>query len=368
MLSLTMKPARFFLSLLAVALLASCAKHSESAADTAANLPPAKVRVGLVRVEEVPTLTEVTGTVCPIQRATIAAKVMGTIVELPVTLGQRIRAGDLLVKISAGEISARVLQAQSQFNQAKRDLDRERDLLAKNASTSDMVRSLEDRFVMTQALVREAEVMLGYATVLAPFDGVVARKPVNAGDLATPGLPLLEVEGIDAFQVEAGIPDSLATRFTVGTPLTVEVPTAGISFAGQLVELSSAADASARTVPAKISIPAGSAVRSGQYARVQVPGTPIRALLAPVAAVNTLGQMERVFVAEVGGAGVPPANPTDMGKMPMPHSGRAVLRLVKTGAARGDRVEILSGLADGERLVLNPPAGLREGQSLEIQP
>jgi hypothetical protein len=135
-----------------------------------------------------------------------------------------------------------------------------------------------------------------------------------------------------------------------------------------LVELSSAADAHAHTVPAKISIPAGTAVRSGQYARVQVPGAPIRALLAPAAAVSTLGQMERVFVAEASGTGVPSVNPTDLGKMPAPPSGRAVLRLVKTGAARGDRVEILSGLADGDRLVLNPPTGLREGQLLEVRP
>jgi len=363
-----MNPARFFPSLLALAFLAGCAKHSDSAADTAANLPPARVRVAFVRTEEVPTLTEVTGTVRPVQRATIAAKVMGAITELPVALGQRVKAGDLLVKISAGEISARVLQAQSQLNQAKRDLDRERDLLAKNASTADMVRSLEDRFAMTQALVREAEVMLGYATVLAPFDGVVARKLVNAGDLATPGLPLLEVEGTDVFQVEAGIPDSLATRLAVGTSLTVEVPTDGIAYAGQLVELSSAADANARTVLAKISVPAGIPVRSGQYARVQVPGASIRALLAPGAAVSTLGQMERVFVVEASGPGVPPVNPPNPGKMPMPPSGRALLRFVKTGAARGDRVEILSGLDDGERLVLNPPAGLHEGQSLEVQP
>jgi RND family efflux transporter MFP subunit len=362
-----MKPARFALSLLAFALLAGCAKNSESAA-AGPDLPPARVHVAFIRMEEVPTLTEVTGTVRPVQRATIAAKVMGAITELPVTLGQRVKTGDLLVKISAGEISARVLQAQSQLNQAKRDLDRERDLLAKNASTADMVKGLEDRFAMTQAVVREAEVMLGYATVLAPFDGVVARKLVNAGDLASPGMPLLEIEGIDVFQVEAGIPDSLATRLAIGTPLTVDVPTDGIAFAGTLVELSSAADANARTVPAKISIPAGTAVRSGQYARVQVPGAPIHALFAPVAAVSTLGQMERVFVAEESGTGVPPVNPADMGKMPMPQSVRALLRLVKTGAARGDRVEILSGLADGERLVLNPPAGLREGQALEIQP
>jgi len=362
-----MKSARLSLPLLALALIAGCAKHSESAVGVAANLPPARVRVALVRAEEMPTLTEITGAVRPVQHAMIAAKVMGAIEELPVTLGQRVKAGDLLVKISAGEISAKVLQTQSQLNMARRDLDRERDLLTKNASTADMVKGLEDRFAMTQAMVREAEVMLGYTAVRAPFGGVVARKMANAGDLAAPGMPLLEVEGTDVFQVEAGIPDSLATNLQPDAALTVEIPAAGTTFVGRLAELSPTADAFAHTVQVKISIPAGTVVRSGQFARVQVPGAPVRALLAPAAAVSTLGQMERVFVAEASGTGVPPVNPTDMGKMPMPHSDRAVLRLVKTGATRGDRVEILSGLADGERLVLNPPAGLREGQALEVQ-
>jgi membrane fusion protein, multidrug efflux system len=94
-------------------------------------------------------------------------------------------------------------------------------------------------------------------------------------------------------------------------------------------------------------VPAGTAVRSGQYARVQVPGAPARTVLAPTAAVSTLGQMERVFVTV---------------------ENRAVLRLVKTGATRGDRVEILSGLGDGDRIVVRPPAGLQEGQPLEVQP
>jgi len=345
-----MNPVRLTLPVAVLALLAGCGRR-ESPESVAASLPPARVRVATVRVEAVPVLTEVTGTVRPVQRAMIAAKVMGAIAELPVVLGQRVKAGDLLVKISAGEISARVLQAQAQLNQARRDLDRERDLLGKGASTPDMVKSLEDRDAMTEAMVREAEVMLGYATVRAPFDGVVARKLANVGDLAAPGQPLLEIEGTDDFQVEAGIPDSLATRLAAGTPLAVEVPAAGIHFTGTLVELSSAADAFTRTVTAKISVPAGTAVGSGQYARVQAPGAPVRALLAPAAAVSDLGEMERVFV--VGDA-----------------AGRrsAVLRLVKTGAARGDRVEILSGLADGDRIVINPPAGLVEGQRLEVEP
>ena len=177
-------------------------------------------------------LIEVTGTVRPVQRATIAAKVMGAIAELPVVLGQRVHAGDLLVKISAGEISARVVQAQSQLNQVERDLDRERKLLTKGASTPDMVKSLEDRLAMTQAMVREAEVMLGYTSVRAPFDGVVARKLASAGDLAAPGEPLLEIEGLGDFQVEAGIPDSLAPRLAPGAALAVEVPAAGVAFTG----------------------------------------------------------------------------------------------------------------------------------------
>ena len=343
-----MKPFSLFVSSVALLFLAGCARPAPPTSGAAPNLPPVKVRLAIVRTEDVPAMTDVTGTVRPVQRATVAARVMGVIEEMPVTLGQRVRAGDVLAKINAGEISARVAQAQSQLNQAQRDLARERDLLAKNAATSGMVKGLEDRLAMTQAMVREAEVMVGYLTVRAPFDGVVARKPAYAGDLAAPGQPLLELEGLGGFQIEAGIPDSAAARLAAGATLAVEVPAAGAAFSARLVELSPGSDPHARTVVAKLSIPAGTTVRSGQFARVQVPGAAVRALLAPADAVATLGQMERVFVAGEGN--------------------RAILRLVKTGAARGDRVEILSGLADGERIVVAPPAGLREGQSLEVQP
>ena len=340
-----MNPVRFLLSLSVLALLAGCADRS--APEGAASLPPVRVHAATIHAVEVHVLVDIAGTVRPVQRAQIAAKVMGVIADLPVALGQRVKAGDLLVKISAGEISARAAQAGSQLNQARRDLTRERDLLGKGASTPDMVKNLEDRYAMTEAMMREAQVMLGYTAVRAPFDGVVARKLANPGDLAAPGQPLLEVEGTTDFQVEAGIPDSLAARLAPGATLAVEVPAAGADFSGRLVELSSAADPLTRTVTAKIAVPAGAAVGSGQYARVQVAGAPITVLLAPAGAVSVLGEMERVFVAE---------------------NGRAILRLVKTGAARGSQVEILSGLADGDRVVTDPPAGLREGTPLEIQP
>ena len=341
-----MKLQPIFFSAAALAVFAGCSRH-ETASASAAALPSVRVQTATVRFESVPSLTEITGTVRPVQRATLAAKLMGAIEELPVTLGQRVRAGDVLVKISAGEISARLAQAQAQLDQANRDLARERDLLPKHASTADMVRNLETRVTLSEAMVREAQTMLGYSVIRAPFDGMVARKMVEAGDLASPGVPLLEVEGADSFQVEVAIPDSLANALKPGASADIAIAAAGTTFTAPLAELSSAADTNAHTVMAKFTVPTGVVVRSGQFARVQISGTPIRALLAPIAAVSQSGQMERVFVAGDGN--------------------RAVLRLVKTGTARGDRIEILAGLDDGERVVLLPPAGLREGQPLEVK-
>lgn len=330
---------------------ASCAKPPP-AGPSAPILPPAKVRLATARVADVPVITEVSGTIRPVQRALIAARIMGTIEELPVTLGQAVRAGDLLARLAATEVAARLAQAQSQLNVARRDLDRERALLEKGASTADTVRGLEDRLALTQALVREAEAMLGYATIRAPFDGVVARKPAEAGDLAAPGQTLLEIEGTGAFQVEAPVPDSLAATLQPGARLDVVIAASGVAFPATVAELSSAADPGARSVLVRLTVPTGTRVRSGQFARVSLPGTSVRTVLVPVNAVTTFGQMERVFVA---GA-----------------DQRAELRLVRTGATHrtgdGPQVEIMSGLAGDERIVLAPPATLREGQPLETAP
>ena len=276
----------------------------------------------------------------------LAAQVTGAITDLPVILGQPVRTDEVLVKIFSAEANARLVKARSEFNIARRDLERERDLHAKGASTAETVRALEDRFTGGEAMVREAEVQLSYLEIRAPFDGVIARRLVHAGDLAEPGKALLEVEGTADFEVEARIPESFAATLAHGAVLSCEA--GRVTFTGSLREISSTADPATRSIEVKISVPAEAAVRSGQFTRVQVPGPTVRALLVPVTAVSVSGQMERVFV--VGEAN------------------HVVLRLVKTGANHGDRIEILSGRAESERVVLTPPAGLREGQPLEIQP
>ncbi len=329
------------------AIATGCSRRPAPGADTA-NLPPAEVRLVTVRTEETAGAADMAGTVQAVRRALLAPKVMGAIAEVPVALGSRVRVGAVLVRISAPEIAARAAQARARLDQAERDFRREQSLFTQGASTAETVHDLGDRAAEARAAYREAEIMAGYATIRAPFDGFVARKFVQAGDLASPGQPLLEIDGAGRLEVETGIPDALAGRVAVGGRLEVRVPAAGARFEGVVTELSSAADPGSGTVTAKIAAPGLPSLRPGQFAEVRVPAPASPALFAPAEAVSVSGEMERVFVAGPGG--------------------RAELRLVRTGARRGADVEILSGLDSGERVVVRPPAGLREGQLLETRP
>lgn len=335
---------KLLLCLLALALAAGCTRPERAA--TPAPLPTARVRVATVQASDLRSDTDATGTVRPVRRAVVAAQVAGVVTELPVALGQPVRAGEVLVRLFAADAQARLSRAEVQLKVARRDLARETDLLARGASTAEAVRDLQDRVTSCETMVREAEVQLGYTTLRAPFDGVIARRPVHGGDLASPGQPLLEIEGTADLEVEAAIPESAAAALVPGARF--EVDAGGQRFTATLREVSSTADAATRTIGVKLAVPAGAPVRSGQFARVQVPGDPRRVVFAPVEALSPLGQMERVFVVE--------------------ESKRAALRLVRTGARRGSEVEILAGLAAAERVVLAPPAGLRDGQPVEVQP
>ena len=336
---------RLLLLTAAALALVGCSKPHPAAP---ADLPPVRVAIARVATEDLPVLTAVTGTIRPVQRATIAAKVMGVIEQLPVSLGQRVATGDLLVQLTATDLAARVAQARTQLDQSRRDLERDTRLAATGAATADALRLSTDRVALAEAALREAETTLGYATLRAPFAGVVSRRLVYAGDLASPGQPLVELEGSAAFEIEVPVPDSLATHLAIGTSLTATLPLSGASFTGVITERSSAADASARSVLAKVSVPADTLVHSGQFVRVQLPGEPARTILVPANTVSAFGQMERVFVVSA--------------------DHRATLRLVKAGARRGDRIEVLSGLDGGEAVVIAPPAGLRDGQPLTLAP
>lgn len=312
-----------------------------------AGLQPAPVKVDVLTVatQQAPVQTEIVGTVQPVDRAEIAAKVTGTIEKIPVVLGSRVKEGDLLVKINAGEISAKVIQAQAQLEQAGRNLERERKLLAKDAATAENVKSLEEAFRIAEAAHREAKVMLSYTTITAPFDGQVTRKNANVGDLATPGLPLLQLEDTGNLQVVTSVPEALVLEINPGDSLPIHIPAADLDLHGKVTEIAPAADPLSRTAAVKIDIEEKVRLRSGQFARVGLPGSRKDSLLVPESAVQVFGQMKRVFVVR---------------------KNIAQLRLVRTGTNMNGQVEILTGLEPGETVIIRHEDQLVDGQPVII--
>ena len=332
------------LFLAALLFCASCRRAESAAANS--DSAPVTLRTTVVAPESLPTVIEVPATVRPAQRAVISAKLTGTIATLPWGLGQEVDEGDLLVTLSVPETEARVRQAQAQLAEAARAAERERTLVAKGVNAPDAQRDAEDRLRYAQAQLAETEALLAHASIHAPFAGVVTEKQVLPGDLATPGLPLLTLESTAHLRAEGSIPERLATRLHIGDTLTVLLDDPSDALAGRIEELSASADSISRSTLAKVALPAGH-VRSGQFVRLQIPAGEHPALLVPVDALSRFGQMERVFVV---------------------HDGRAILRLVKSGRDTGGRIEILSGLSAGEKVVLSAPASLREGDRVTAAP
>jgi RND family efflux transporter MFP subunit len=307
--------------------------------------PPAAISAHVLTVRETTAQpqVELVATIQPVLQATVAAKVTGTITELPVILGSRVKKGDLLLKISADEISARVMQAKAQLDQARRNYTREKKLLRKNATTAETVKSMQDMLAVAKASFREAKTMLNYTSITAPFDGIITKKLVNSGDLATPGTPLLRLENDTNLQAVTAIPESLVSLMKTGDDLDIHVPSAHLTTTGQIAEIAPAADPMTRTSEVKIDLRHDPALRSGQFARITLPIDSAPTLLIPQSAVVPFGQMDKVFVLE---------------------DGRAQLRLVRTGATSGDQVEILAGIRPGDTIIVDNNALLVSGQTV----
>ncbi|MEY3774985.1 MAG: hypothetical protein RLZZ129_1765 [Verrucomicrobiota bacterium] len=327
--------------LLLPALVTGCARPGPA---PVASAPAASVRVAVTTTETVAQIRPVAGTVRPQDRAVVAARVMGLVTQSKLAVGRPVATGELLVTLEAGEISARLAQARATLQQAERDFARERSLEAQGATPAESVRSAADRLQLAQAAVAEAETLLSYTRITAPFAGVITADFVKPGDLTAPGQPLFALEGTGRLQAEAAVPDSLPA---LAPGVAVNVMLDGITLAGRLAEISPSADIASRSRLVRIDLPADAAARSGQFVRVLWPAGDETLILAPAGAVSVLGQMERVFVVA---------------------DGRAQLRLVKTGGSREGRTVILAGLEAGETVVLDPPPALRDGQTVELRP
>lgn len=252
----------------------------------------------------------------------------------------------MLAQLDVREIQAKLEQAKALREQAAGDRARYEKLLSQSAATQQEYEAVQSRFRIAEASVIEAQTMLGYASITAPFTGLITRKLADVGDLAAPGKPLLELESQDKLRLEADVPEALIGKIKLGDRLPVHISDLPKAVEGVVAEIFPTADANSRTSRVKLDLPPSPDLRGGQFGRVAVPVAEISSLFIPAKAVVQRGQMEIVFVA-VGN--------------------QAQLRLVKTGKRIGDEIEILSGLNAGENIVIDGSTTLLDGQPLQIE-
>lgn len=326
--------------------LSACEKDGPTADKSPEILPAAKVSVGKVVKRVAGNQVEVVGTVQAVERAEISSKMTGNIITLQVDLGSKVKQGELLIELSAGEVSAQVQQAKAQLEQNRRNLAREQNLLKKKAATQQTVKSLQDSTRIAEAAYREALTMLEYSRITAPFSGIITKKLANVGDLATPGKPLLYIEEENNLQVLTDIPEAMILRVKIDDRLSIFVPSINLTTEGIVAEISPIADPSSRSAPIKIRIASDPRLRSGQFARVNLAMEQTETLTVPVSAVQSIGQIERVFVVQ---------------------DDKARLRLVRSGAQSNEHIEILSGLSENETIITEGNQNLLDGQPVIVQ-
>ncbi len=329
---------------IAVLLIAACHRE-QTVVPGGPDGPAVAVELAPAKVERQQATEDVVGTVRSQQRAVIEAKVSGRVVQYLAAPGQRVTAGELLAELDVQEIRARLEQAKAMLDQARLDLGRQQQLIASKATSQQEFDAAAARVKVTTAGLDEAETMLGYAKVTAPFDGVVTRKLADLGDLAMPGKPLMEIESPTNLRFETDLPESLLDRVKSDARLQVTIPTLPKPLAGTVAEISPVADPVSRTFRVKLDLPDHPGLRPGQFGRVAVPVAEIEVLLVPRRAVLRRGQMEAVFVVR---------------------DELAALRLVRTGKEFADgRIEILAGLEPGDSVVVSDASRLSDGQSVK---
>ncbi|MEJ2722135.1 MAG: efflux RND transporter periplasmic adaptor subunit, partial [bacterium] len=302
----------------------------------------------------------------PADEANIAGKVMGRIEKFYVREGDTVKRGQLLVELEGEDVKARVAQASAgvaeataHADNARKNLDRYESLFDRNAATQkdlDDVRAAYEaasaRLQAAKQMKREVEELLQYVRVVAPFDGVVTKTYLDAGDLASPGQPILKLENVRQLEIVASVPESQIEHLSIGMPVKILIPAHSANasdqvFYGSVDQIIPAADPGSHQfeIKAFIQNPAGS-VRSGMFARIVISRSQKERLMVPVSAVFRRGQLQGLFVV---GA-----------------DHRAELRWVRTGRKVGNEIEILTGLDAGETVVLDDASRLKDGQLVEV--
>jgi RND family efflux transporter MFP subunit len=336
-----------------------------------------QARVVESQQQQVPLNVRSTGTVHARETAIVSAQVMGRIQQVMVREGDSVRAGQTLVvlddaalRASTDQAQAAVKAAQSEQIAAQTDtklaastLERYKQLQAEKsvspqemdevsrraeaaAARLDAVRAQTDA---ARAQESGARTMLGYTRLLAPFSGIVTARMADPGTMASPGVPLLQVDQTGILQLDATVDESAISTIHKGMKAQVEIDGGNsTSLAGTVAEIVPAADPASHSFLVKIDLPSSSQLRAGMYGTAEFANGTRQAIVIPRSAAVMRGSLASVYILD--GQGI------------------AQLRSLTLGAAQGNLIEVLSGISSGEKLVDAPSDRDLAGKRIEVQP
>jgi RND family efflux transporter MFP subunit len=324
-----------------------CARHEQpKPGEAAAALPAREVRTAAVVRTGGAGEAAVPGVVQARRRASLSARMPASVVELPYEQGQWVKAGALVVRLDDSALRAAAAAAEAGLKAAEADLARTKALLEKGAATPRELEQVTAAASAAQAQLTAARDNQSYAALRAPFDGRIAARRVNLGDVVNPGLPLIEVEGQGGVELKATVESALAAKLRPGQKLQARVDGQAAPLTAVVTAISPSGDPTTHRFEVKADLPSASGVRAGLFGRLLVPGAATEARLGvPAAAVFERGGLTGVYVAS---------------------EGKARLRWIAVGAREGDTVEVRAGVQADERIVLQP-AGLVDGTPLREQ-
>ena len=383
-------------SALAVSACNADATRGPAAADTAA------VGVTAVTVSEQPItrFIRVSGTLMAQEDAEVAAEVAGRVVATPVERGSLVRTNDELIRIASSDADAQAREAQANAAQIEArlglagggafDVERVPEVASAKANSelaqNDFGRAkrlydgqllsqseFDQRSMQLQAAERQYDVAkngaaqqyqalmgararvtmaqkaLADTVVRAPFAGAIGERFVSVGDYVTKGTKVASVLRIDPLRVELTVPEQYVSAVEAGRPVTFEVDAyPGETFTGQVRYVSPSVNADTRALVIEAVVPNGTGrLKPGLFATARIEeATPRPGILVPATAVRTIAGTARVFVIA---------------------GDRAEERVVMTGQAVGDQVEITGGLKPGERVAAGGIEKLVDGVRVVVR-
>ena len=270
-----------------------------------------------------------------VRQSTIGAQLPGRILEVRADAGQRVRKGEVLMRIDAREAGEAARAAEAQYANAKAAYDRTQRLVAQKFMSPAALDKAKADFDAAAANRSAANVAQGHATIVAPMDGIVAKRLAEAGDMAMPGSPLFSIYQPGELRVTASVPQYRLKAMRELKATRVEFPELGKTVDAVKVQVLPTADAATHVSQVRVNLPPLPEAVPGMFARVYFVTGQAERLTVPAGAVLRRGEVAAVYVQ---GA-----------------ENRLSLRQIRLGEAVGQgEIEVLAGLATGDKVVTEP--------------